>query len=130
MTDSPRQRFLDWISKYESAWRAAGTRALDGLFSADAIYLAAPFDEPLRGVEAIAAFWEAERESHREAFTLTASIVAADGGTAVARVEVIYGEPTSHAYRDLWIITLDDKGLCTVFEEWPSFPGQLRAAPR
>lgn len=129
MSGLARVRFLDWISKYEGAWRTAGTLDLNELFSPHAAYRAAPFDEPLRGVEEIAAFWEAERESYDEAFTLTAAIVAAEADTAVARIEVVYGAPASRTYRDLWIITLDNRGLCTDFEEWPFFPGQRRVAP-
>jgi hypothetical protein len=83
----------------------------------------------VRGIGEIAAFWEAERESYAEAFTLTAGIVAAEGDTAAARIEVAYGDPTSRTYRDLWIITLDGYGLCAAFEEWPFFPGQRRMAP-
>jgi uncharacterized protein (TIGR02246 family) len=124
------ERFTAWIDRYENAWRTAGTERLRDLFTADATYLPAPFDEPLRGLEAIAAFWEAEREGPDEEFTLDAEMVAtdADGATGVARLEVRYGEPVQRTYRDLWIIVLDEAGLCTAFEEWPFFPGQARAA--
>jgi signal transduction histidine kinase len=33
-----------------------------------------------------------------------------------------YGEPLRQEYRDLWIVTLDDDGRCTAFEEWPFAP--------
>jgi hypothetical protein len=46
----------------------------------------------------------------------------------VARVEVRYGDPTVRVCRDLWIVTLDDQGLFSAFEEWPFFPGQPRPA--
>jgi hypothetical protein len=124
------ERFAAWIDRYENAWRTAGTEPLRDLFTAGATYKAAPFDEPLRGLEAIAAFWEAEREGADEEFTLDAEMVATDvgGATGVARLEVRYGEPVPRTYRDLWIIELDEAGLCTAFEEWPFFPGRARAA--
>ena len=106
-----------------------GTEPLGDLFTADATYLPAPFDEPLRGLEAIATFWDLEREGPDEAFTLTAEIVVADGTTGVARVEVEYGDPVSQTYRDLWIMKLDDRGRCTAFEEWPFHPDGARMAP-
>lgn len=121
-------RVADWIERYEQAWRAAGTSALDRLFTGDAVYRAAPFDEPLKGRDAIAAFWEAEREGPDEQFTLTAELVAVEGDTGVARIEVIYDEPLSRRYRDLWIITLTSDDCCCAFEEWPFSPGQVRTA--
>jgi SnoaL-like protein len=122
------ERFIAWIAAYERAWRTPGTEPLRDLFTADASYRPAPFHEPLRGLDAIARFWEAEREGPDESFTLDAEIVAADGATGVARLEVHYGDPVARTYRDLWIIKLDDAGRCTAFEEWPFHPGQARVA--
>ncbi len=82
-------RHTAWIVAYETAWRTEGTSTLVQLFTEDATYQAAPFDEPLAGVEAIARFWEGERQGPDEVFTLQSDIVAAQGDTAVARVEVI-----------------------------------------
>ena len=123
------ERFTDWIAAYERAWRTPGTAAVRDLFTADASYRAAPFDEPLRGRDAIATFWEAERDGPDEVFTLAAEIVAVDATTGVARLEVHYGDPVTQTYRDLWIIELDDTDRCTAFEEWPFHPRQARVAP-
>jgi SnoaL-like domain len=122
-------RFADWIAAYETAWRTAGTAPLRRLFTDDATYRAAPFDEPLAGVGAIARFWEDEREGPDEVFTLTSEIVAAEEDTAVARLEIVYGNPPQRTYRDLWIITLSSDAGCRHFEEWPFHPGQARTAP-
>jgi hypothetical protein len=72
--------------------------------------------------------WEGDREGPDEAFTITTSIVAVEGQTAVVRAEVHYGEPLRQQYRDLWILRLDDDGRCDWFEEWPYWPGQPYAA--
>jgi len=121
-------RFSTWIAAYEAAWRTDATETLLELFTADATYRAAPFDDPLTGLDAIARFWEDERDGPDEIFTLTSEIVAAQGDTAVARLDVVYGAPPKRTYRDLWIITLTDDGRCSVFEEWPFYPGQARTA--
>ena len=121
-------RFADWIAAYETAWRTEGTAPLERLFTEDATYQAAPFDEPLEGVGAIARFWENEREGPDEVFTLSSELVAAEGDTAVARLEVVYGDPPQSSYRDLWIITLSSDDRCRHFEEWPFHPGQARTA--
>ncbi len=125
MTD----RFTAWVNAYEAAWRTAGTEPLSDLFTAEATYRAAPFEEPLVGLAAIASFWEREREGPDEAFSVTFEIVAAERDTAVARLEVVYDAPVQRIYRDLWIITLDDEARCSAFEEWPFHPGQSRTAP-
>ena len=116
----------DWVARYEQAWRTAGTDALGALFTDDAVYLPEPYAEPVRGVAAIAEFWEDGRDGPDEVFTLTAEVVAEQGDRGVARIEVVYGEPPESEYRDLWVITFDDAGRARVFEEWPFFPGRAR----
>jgi hypothetical protein len=120
--------FSAWIRAYEVAWRAAGTDALSELLTSCATYRPAPFDEPLVGLHVIARFWGDEREGPDEDFRMELAIVAAETSTAVARVEVVYGDPPARTYRDLWIITLADDGRCSAFEEWPVHPGQARTA--
>jgi ketosteroid isomerase-like protein len=117
----------DWIARYEAAWRAPGTATLAALFAPDAIYRTAPYEPPFRGIDAIAGLWEAEREGPDERFSLEYEIVAVEGDTGVARVEVRYGEPVDREYRDLWIVRLDEESLCTAFEEWPFAPREGRA---
>jgi hypothetical protein len=123
-----REDFADWIDRYERAWRTPGTASLEELFASSATYVPAPFDPPLRGRAAIATFWEAEREGADEQFTFTSTLIAVENDVCVARVEVRYLDPPAGIYRDLWIVTLDDTGRCTAFEEWPFFPGQLLSA--
>jgi hypothetical protein len=43
------ERFEPWVRAYEAAWRAAGTGPLGDLFTADATYQAAPFDDRSSG---------------------------------------------------------------------------------
>ncbi len=117
-----------WIDRYEQVWRTPGTERLVELFTVEATYRPAPFDEPLAGLPAIATFWESERVGPDEEFTLTHQIVAVEGNTGVARVAVTYGDPPARRYRDLWLVTLAADNRCTAFEEWPFFPGQPRVA--
>jgi hypothetical protein len=118
-----------WIAAYERAWRTPGTGLVGELFAPDATYSPQPFAEPLRGLAAIAEFWEAERDGPDEEFVLRWEPVAVDGEVGVARIEVHYGEPVARTYRDLWVVRLDAAGRCTAFEEWPFFPGRPRVAP-
>ena len=85
---------------------------------------------PVRRVEAIRGFWDAEREAADEVFAMSHEVVAVEGSTGVVRVQVEYEDPVDRVYRDLWIVTLDERGRCTAFEEWPFWPRSGRAPTR
>src|SRR5438093_511070 len=80
------------------------TGALAGIFTQDATYRQSPYEEPITGLPAIAAMWEAERDGPDEVFHMTSDVIAADGDAAVIRVEVGYGDPVHQDYRDLWVL--------------------------
>jgi SnoaL-like domain len=111
-----------WLQLYERAWRTAGTDLLAELFAPQATYRTAPFEPPFRGLPAIAAMWEAGRDGPDEVFSMRSEVVAVEGDTGVARVEVRYGEPPRQRYRDLWVVRFDGAGRCVAFEEWPFWP--------
>ncbi len=117
-----RADLTNWIDDYVSLWRADGTSGLDQLFAPQISYLPSPWAEPITGRDALAAFWEAERDGPDEEFTLTGEVVAVGGDTGVARISVDYG--SGSRWRDLWVVTLDEDGRCTRFEEWPFAPDQ------
>jgi uncharacterized protein (TIGR02246 family) len=123
-----RAQLMQWLEGYERAWRAPGTDALAELFTEDASYSTAPYEKPHQGLAAIREMWEAERAGPDEEFEMSSEIVAADGDRGVARIEVHYGDPKGSEYRDLWIVRLNDDGLCFHFEEWPFWPPGQRGA--
>ena len=112
-----------WIRDYEAAWRAPGSAAAAGLFADDATYLTHPYAEPVAGREAIRRLWDREREPG-ERFDMAWKVVAVEGDTGVARVEVRYLAPEEAWFRDLWIVRLGPDGRCRHFEEWPFAPGR------
>ena len=122
------EHVVAWLAEYERAWRTPGTAAIEILFAQDATYLTAPFDPPITGTDEIAEMWERERDGPEEQFTMASEIVAVEGDTAVARVEVRYAAPPATHYRDLWVIRFDASGRCRAFEEWPFWPDQPRTA--
>ena len=117
-----RQPVLDWIDRYERAWRAEGTGTLPGLFTEDATYLQSPYEAPKVGLREIAVMWDDERSGPDEQFTMSRELVAVDGDTAVARVLVRYGDPLRQEYLDLWVIRFASDGRVERFEEWPYWP--------
>lgn len=124
MAGAARARIEAWIEAYERAWRTAGTELLQELFTEDATYRMSPYAEPAAGLAAIAALWEREREGPDEPFEMGSEVVAAEGDTAVVRVDVRYGGPGRLQYRDLWIVRFAPGGHCREFEEWPFWPGR------
>jgi ketosteroid isomerase-like protein len=115
-----RAQLADWVERYERAWRAPGSDALDELFTEDASYSTAPYAEPHRGLDAIREMWDQERDAGEE-FSMDAEIVAVDDDRGVVRLTVEYRKPRNQEYRDLWVVRLNGDGRCTEFEEWP-FP--------
>jgi len=113
-----------WVAAYERIWRTPGVEGLAEIFTEDARYSQGPYREPRVGLAAISEMWEATRDGPDEVFEMTSEVVAVDGDTAVARVEVKYGEPDLHEYRDLWVMSFAPDGRCTSFEEWPFAPNQ------
>jgi hypothetical protein len=112
-----------WVEHYERLWRTAGTERLAELFVPDASYLPSPWAQPAEGLGMIARFWEAERASADEEFTMSSEVVAVDGATAVVRVFVAYAA-SGRSWRDLWLLRFAPDGRCDLFEEWPFAPDQ------
>jgi ketosteroid isomerase-like protein len=110
-----------WVTAYERLWRTPGTAGLSELFTEDATYSQEPYAEPVRGLPAIREMWERQREGPDEPFELTFEIIAVDGAVGIVRAEVHYLDG-GNEYRDLWVVTADDDGRCTSFEEWPFWP--------
>jgi hypothetical protein len=112
-----------WVAAYEAVWRTAGTDHLPELFTPDATYVASPWREPIADPEALARFWDTERDGPDEAFTMSWDIVAIDGDVAVVRVAVDYAH--GRPWRDLWVLHFTDDGRVRRFEEWPFAPDTL-----
>ncbi|MFI7080068.1 nuclear transport factor 2 family protein [Micromonospora sp. NPDC049903] len=124
-----RKQVTGWLAAYEQAWRTPGTDVLATIFTPQASYQQGPYRTPVVGLPAIAAMWEDERTGPDEVFHMTSEIVAVEGDTAVARLEVRYGDRVPQEYRDLWIMRFAEDGRCVSFEEWPFWPTQSTADP-
>ena len=111
-----------WLCRYEHAWRLPGTAALDEVFTGAVTYVRSPWANAIVGMASLRRFWDTARASPDEGFRMSSEIVAVEGRTAVVRVHVDYDD--GQRWRDLWLFTLDEHGLCEHFEEWPFAPDQ------
>ena len=115
-----RRQVSDWLLGYIAAWRSYDADRIGDLFSDDAEYRYHPYDEPVRGRDAIAADWLDERD---EPGTFEASYapVAVDGDVVVATGTSAYrssnGKP-ERVYDNCFVMRFDGFGRCSSFTEW------------
>jgi hypothetical protein len=115
-----RKRVAAWLEAYSRAWRSYDGAEIAALFSQDASYRYHPWDEPLRGHEAIVASWLDERdapgtyEGHYQPLLV-------DGELAVGTGRSRYLEPDGAVRREFhncFVMRFDGDGRCTEFTEW------------
>jgi ketosteroid isomerase-like protein len=104
-----------WCDAYVEAWRSYDTAAIGALFSADASYAYHPYDEPLRGREAIVAGWLGDRDEPGSWEGSYAPLLI-DGDRAIVTGETRYSD--GKRYSNLWVLRFDDDGRCREFVEW------------
>ena len=104
-----------WLDAYVAAWRSYERDAIVALFTADVSYRYLPFDEPLRGAEAVADSWLADRD---EAGTWEAEYAPAliSGREAIVTGETRYTD--GEVFSNLWQLEFAPDGRCSRFVEW------------
>ena len=110
-----RERVQAWLDAYVDAWRTYDRGTIGDLFSAGASYAYHPYDEPLRGRDAIVASWLDEPD---EAGSWEASYrpLLIDGDRAVTTGETRYADGT--VFSNLFVLRFDSDGRCSEFVEW------------
>lgn len=116
-----REAVATWLAKYIEAWKSYDPQAIGDLFSEDATCLYHPWDEPVRGREAIVASW-LESPDAQGTFEAHYEPVAIDGDTAVAIGRSLYFKEDKatieREYHNVFIMTFNASGQCTGFREW------------
>ena len=109
-----------WLDGYSQAWGTYDPTQIGALFSEDAEYHYDPFQQPVRGRDAIVADWLKDRD---EAGTYEGRYrpVLVAGDQAVARGYSRYFD-TNGAVRDeydnLFLLRFDADGRCVEYREW------------
>jgi uncharacterized protein (TIGR02246 family) len=114
------QAVAAWLDGYSRAWKTYDPEQIGELFSEDAVYFDNPFDEPVRGREAIVASWLEERD---EAGTYEGSYrpVLVAGDVAVARGYSRYlntNGTVAEEFDNLFLLRFDANGRCVEYREW------------
>lgn len=118
-----------WLDRYVEAWRANERAPIMALFANDATYRYGPFDEPLRGAEAIADGW-LRKPDEPDSWQATYRPIATDGDLAVAHGRSRYLQADRSKarteYDNIFVLRFDGEGRCSDFTEW--FVERPRAA--
>ena len=104
-----------WLDAYVEAWRSYDAAAIGELFSADATYAYQPYEEPLRGREAIVADWLGDRDEPGSWEAAYAPLLIEDD-RAVVTGETRYRE--GRRFSNLFVMRFDREGRCSDFVEW------------
>jgi ketosteroid isomerase-like protein len=116
-----RDSVTRWLQDYVAAWKSYDPQAIGALFSDNATYRYNPYDEPLRGREAIVANWLENRDAPNT-YAAEYRPVAVEGNTAVANGRTMYyeadGKTFKRQYDNIFVVQFDDEERCTDFCEW------------
>jgi ketosteroid isomerase-like protein len=123
-----REHVSRWLADYIAAWKSYDRDQIGDLFSEDVVYLFHPYDEPLRGREAVVTAWlgESDHEGASErdepgTYEATYEPVAVDGDLAVVTGESVYTHPDGsfeEAYDNCFLIRFAADGRCREFTEY------------
>lgn len=122
MAELTRTHVDRWLFDYVKAWKTYDRDRIGALFSIDAEYRYHPYDEPLKGREAIVEDWLGDRDV-ADTYDGSYSTVAVDGSIAVATGTSSYrtspwDETFDRVYYNCYVMEFDDEGLCKRFMEW------------
>jgi hypothetical protein len=112
--------FRIWMDRYKLASETGDAAVVAELFAEDAIYQETPFAEPMRGREAIFQYWAGASGWIQESrFSYEILDVKANRGIALWQSRIIRRETGNQVLLDgVFLVELDDTGLCTRFREW------------
>jgi len=109
-----------WLTRYVEAWQTYDHARIGELFSDDAQYRYHPYDDPVRGREAIVDSWLQSPDAPGT-FEAAYTAVAVDGEVAVATGTSTYrykNGAVARVYDNAFVMRFDRDGRCRDFTEW------------
>jgi len=118
-----------WLRAYVAAWKSYDHDQISELFADDVRYRYHPYDDPVRGREAVVRSWLGQDEhpgvsSRDEEGTYDAvyRAVAVEADVAVATGSSTYlsapGGAVEKVYDNCFVMRFDSAGRCCEFTEW------------
>ena len=115
-----RESVQIWLNKYVEVWRTYDPAQIGDLFSEDALYFYSPFDDPVRGRDAIVADWLKEPNA-AGSWEARYEPVAVEGNVGVTQGRTRYLRPDGSVEREfdnIFVMHFDEAGRCARFTEW------------
>jgi hypothetical protein len=112
--------FAAWLEGYKRAWEERDGPQASALFTADATYAETPFDPPLVGRDAIAAYWEKVVSGQKDV-TFTYEVLAASGAEGICHWHSAFTGAAGGEAIDLdgiFRCRFAGPGEVAAFEEW------------
>jgi hypothetical protein len=110
-----------WLDTYGRAWERMDADGFVGCFAKDATYHWGPWSEPLRGHDEIRASFDQAVSRQADVRFGHEPLAVAPDGRVLARWWVsmeIPADGTIVEDEGIFLVTLDQTGLCTDFREW------------
>jgi uncharacterized protein (TIGR02246 family) len=113
--------FRHWLDRYGAAWEGQDPDAAAAIFAADGTYAWGPFDPPIAGRAAIREAWDHATRGQQQDIRFGYEVLAVTAGRGIARWWAAMtvratGKPVR--MEGIFLVTLDEQGLCEVFREW------------
>ncbi|MEO8289244.1 MAG: nuclear transport factor 2 family protein [Chloroflexota bacterium] len=109
-----------WLDRYVAAWKSYDPQAIGDLFSEDATYGYHPWDDPVKGREAIVADWLKSPDAP-ETWQADYAPFAVDGDKVVVTGWTNYFSAETltldRKYYNVWLLRFDENGRCREFVE-------------
>jgi hypothetical protein len=129
-----------WLVAYVEAWKTYDRAQIAALFAEDVSYRYHPYDEPVRGRDAVADAWLGEGNDPDPAardrpgtYDASYRAIAIDGDIAVAVGTSSYsatpGAAPDGVFHNCFVMRFDAGGRCREFTEWYIRQPDSEAAP-
>lgn len=105
-----------WVEAYVKAWRSGAAKDIKALFAPKAEYHEWPYVTDWVGRDAIVEGWLSREEWQQGGWEFEWSILTITGDTAAIGGTGVYKELGT--FSNLWTVTFDDRGKCTMFRMW------------
>lgn len=112
--------FTTWVQTLGHAWETGDAQAAGQLFADDVSYREDRFGEPMRGRDAVIAYWEDVPRTQAD-IRFGYRVLAVTGDTGIAHwwcsfKRISSGVPVK--LDGVFVATFDAQGQCLTFEEW------------
>lgn len=116
-----RAQVSEWLNRYVDAWKSYDRSEIAALFADDIEYRYHPYDDPVRGRDAVVESWFGDNKDEPKTYDGSYEPVAVDGEVAVATGYSTYYHPDGSLrtiYDNCYIMRFDDEGRCREFTEF------------